>query len=165
MFVSVHRFSVPRSGLVLYLELAPMPENKGYRSEIRGFSSDFMNVRSKKLRALKNKPKVLIYALWPYHSENVEIFVKQITFERWTLNPWTVTYVLNGIWFRYRGVFFSFHVVTLMIIDYFYIEYAIFHKVKMLRTCKTFLNIPQRCFYRRGRVWFQAYWKGSRRLF
>ena len=61
--VSVHRFSVPRSGLVFYLELAPMPENKGYRSEIRGFSSDFMNVRSKKLRALKNKPKVLIYVL------------------------------------------------------------------------------------------------------
>jgi len=61
--VSVHRFSVPRSGLVFCLELAPMPENKGYRSEIRGFSSDFMNVRRKKSRALKNKPKVLIYAL------------------------------------------------------------------------------------------------------
>ncbi len=68
-----------------------MPENKGYRSEIRGFSSDFMNVRSKKLRALKNKPKVLIYAPWPYHGENVEIFVEPITFEHWTFNPWTVT--------------------------------------------------------------------------
>jgi len=52
-YVSVHRFSVPRSGLVFCLELAPMPENKGYRSEIRGFSSDFMDVRSKKSRALK----------------------------------------------------------------------------------------------------------------
>jgi hypothetical protein len=68
--------------LVFCLELAPMPENKGYRSEIRGFSSDFMNVRSKKSRALKNKPKILIHALWPYHDENVEIFVKLITFER-----------------------------------------------------------------------------------
>jgi len=61
--VSVHRFSVPRSGLVFCLELAPMPENKGYRSEIRGFSSDFMDVRGKKSLALKFKPKVLIYAL------------------------------------------------------------------------------------------------------
>ncbi len=79
--VSVHRFSVPRSacdepfgcelrverlsrvGLVFCLELTPMPENKGYRSEIRGFSSDFMDVRSKKSRALKFKPKILIYAL------------------------------------------------------------------------------------------------------
>jgi hypothetical protein len=51
------------AGLVFCLELAPMPENKGYRSEIRGFSSDFMDVRSKKSRALKFKPKVLIYAL------------------------------------------------------------------------------------------------------
>jgi hypothetical protein len=63
IFVSVHRFSVPRSGLVFCLELAPMPENKRYRSEIRGFSSDFMDVRSKKSRALKFKPKILIYAL------------------------------------------------------------------------------------------------------
>ena len=69
--ISIHRFSVPRSacdelsrvGLVFCLELAPMPENKGYRSEIRGFSSDFMDVRSKKSRALKFKPKILIYAL------------------------------------------------------------------------------------------------------
>jgi hypothetical protein len=43
-------------------ELALMPENKGYRSEIRSFSSDFMDVRVKN-RARKNKPKVLIYAL------------------------------------------------------------------------------------------------------
>jgi len=91
-FVSVHKFRVPRSGLVFCLKLAPMSKNKGYRSGIKGFSSDFMDVRSKKSRALKNKPKVLIYALWPYHGENVEIFVKPITFERWTLNPWTVTF-------------------------------------------------------------------------
>jgi hypothetical protein len=61
--VSVHRFSVPRSRLVFCLELAPIPENKGYRSEIRGFSLDFMDVRNKKSRALKFKPKILIYAL------------------------------------------------------------------------------------------------------
>ena len=45
------------SGLVFYLELPPMPENIGYRTEIQGFSLDFMNVRSKKLRALKNKQR------------------------------------------------------------------------------------------------------------
>ncbi len=52
-----------RRGLVFCLELAPMPENKGYRSKIRGFSSDFMDIRSKKSRAIKFKPKILIYAL------------------------------------------------------------------------------------------------------
>jgi len=62
-FVSVHRFSVPRSELAFCLEVAQMPENKGYRSDIRGFSSDFMNARSKKSRALKFKSKVLIYEL------------------------------------------------------------------------------------------------------
>jgi hypothetical protein len=40
-----------------------MPENKVYLSEIQGFSSDFMDVRDKKSRALKFKPKVLIDAL------------------------------------------------------------------------------------------------------
>jgi len=59
-----------------------MPENKVPRSEIRSFNSDFMDVSSKKSRALKNKSKVLIYALLPYHGENVDIFVKPITFER-----------------------------------------------------------------------------------
>jgi len=52
-----------RAGLVFCLDLSPMPENKGYRSEIRGFSSDFMDVRNKKSRALKFKHKILIYAL------------------------------------------------------------------------------------------------------
>jgi hypothetical protein len=59
--ITVHGFK--GSGLVFCLELAPMLENKGYRSEIRGFNLDFMGVRSKKSRALKFKPKILIYAL------------------------------------------------------------------------------------------------------